>query len=338
MSLTNKKDFKGIDFIKFIMAIFVVAIHTDPFERIHENIFTKSWDIIVRIAVPYFFIASGFLLFSKVKNEYDRISQLVIIKQYIVRIIKLYLYWSIIFLPITIWKFATNDLSIFKNFILFIRGIILIGENHYSWPLWYLLSMIYSLILIYILIYKNQKTYSIFIVSVFVFFVSILMDFIINSESSNDLILLLGKLIKITFENGRLFSGMLYIMIGAIFANQKIQFPQGIWILLIIIGSLFQIFQLPFISSFLFVLLPCVIFHISLNMNFEKIKHGYFFRKSSTVMYFTHMIVFVLYTLVFNEFSYFGWDPFLISILIPILLTPIIIRNENKYVLLKKIF
>ena len=338
MNSKAKKDFKGIDFIKFIMAIFVVAIHTHPFEGLHENLFTQSWNIIVSLAVPYFFMASGFLLFLKVNKDHDKASQLDNIKQYAIKIIKLYIYWTIIFFPITIWKFATNDSSIFMDFLQFIRGVIFIGENYYSWPLWYLLSMIYSLALIYFLIYKNQKLNSILIVSMCIFFISILMNFIISSDSSYDLIVLLKKLIQIVFENGRLFSGMLYIMIGALFANHKIQFSKWIWVLLFFIGLMLQYFKLPFISTVLFVLLPTVIFYISLNMDLKVFKHGYFFRKSSNVMYFTHMIVFFLYTLILKEFRYFGWDAFLISILIPIILTPIIIRNENRFILLKKIF
>lgn len=338
MCSATKKDFKGIDFIKFIMAILVVAVHTHPFEGLNDNIFTQHWKVILRLAVPYFFIASGFLLFSKVNKLHDKASQLAKIKQYIIKIIKLYLSWTIIFLPITIWYFATNDSSIFMDFLQFIKGVILMGQNHYSWPLWYLLSMIYSLLLIYFLIYKNQTFSSILVVSACVFLISILMNFIINSESSYDLILVLRKLIKYALGSGRLFLGMLYIMIGGLFVDYKIRFSKEIWVLLFSIGLIFQYFKVPFVSPFLFVLLPTVIFHISLNMDLKILKHGYFFRKSSTVMYFTHMIIFFLYTLIFKEFRYFGWDAFLISILIPIMLTPIIIRNEKKYNLLKKIF
>ena len=80
MKFTTKKDFKGIDLIKFIMAIFVVAIHTHPFEGLSENVFIQFWNIIVRFAVPYFFIASGFLLFSKVSKAHNNESQLDVIK------------------------------------------------------------------------------------------------------------------------------------------------------------------------------------------------------------------------------------------------------------------
>lgn len=318
------------------MAILVVAIHTHPFDEIAGSLLLRIWNIITSLAVPYFFMASGFFLFQKLR-EHDKAAQLDIIKKYGTRITNLYIYWTIIFLPITIWGFATDNIPIVKDSLLFIRGVFLIGENYYSWPLWYLLSIIYSLILIYILVYKNKNINAIFVVSLFVFFISVLINFIVYNESSNR-IDILAKAISVVFLNGRLFSGMLYIMIGALFAYGKIQFPKNTWIPLLLLGLLFQWTSVPFISSFTFVLLPTMLFYGSLNMKLDKLEHGYFFRKSSTIIYFLHMIVLFLYTLIFKEFPYFGFDAFLISALIPILLTPIILRYENKYALLKKIF
>ncbi len=337
MSLTDKRDFKGLDFIKFIMAIFVVAIHTHPFEGMHKNLIIHLWNLVEDIAVPYFFIASGYLLFLKNKVEHDPVSKLFKIKQYTIRIFKLYLYWTIIFLPITIWKFSTNQVSFFIDILLFIRNIVLIGENYYSWPLWYLLSMIYSLIFIYVLIYRNQNTISIFIISVWIFLISSLINFIISYESTNHAVSLVSALLKNGLGSGRLLGGMLYIMIGALFASNRLQFSINIWILLSFIGIAFQVFRLSFVSSFLFPLLPGIMFYISLNISLKGLKSGMFFRKCSKVMYFTHMIVYVVYVIIFKEEYYFGCDAFLVSVLIPVLLTPIIIRYENRYIMLRNI-
>ena len=88
----------------------------------------------------------------------------------------------------------------------------------------------------------------------------------------------------------------------------------------------------------MYVLLPGVLFYASLTLKWNVLKYSYFFRKSSTVMYFTHMMVFFLYTLLFKQFSYFGWDAFLVSVSIPLLLTPLVIRYENRCTFLKQIF
>lgn len=338
MISTSKKELREIDSIKFLMAIFVVAIHTHPFEGLNDNLFIRLWHVMENLAVPYFFITSGFFLFSKFKKEPDKSTHILTMKAYGKRIIMLYLYWTIIFLPITIWGFLNNGNTVFNDFFLFLRGVILIGENYYSWPLWYLLAMIYSLIFICILLYLNRSVKAIFIISICVFIVSILINLTINSENPNHVILLLHEVLKSTFGSGRLFSGMLYIMIGGLFANYKLQLPKWIWILFFILGSIFQVFKFPLISSLFFVSLPTVLFYISINIDLKILSYPYFFRKSSTVMYFTHMIIFFLYTLIFKDFQYFGWDAFLVAILIPILLTPFIIKYEIRYPILKKIF
>jgi peptidoglycan/LPS O-acetylase OafA/YrhL len=334
----SDRDIKGIDFVKFLMAMAVVAIHTRPFEGVNNAAFRQIWDALVNLAVPYFFIASGFLLYSKVNKAAERDAQRFVIKQYTIRIARLYLYWTALFLPLTLWYNVTNDASALKDLLVFIRGVFLVGDNFYSWPLWYLLSMTYSLILIYWLSHKNKTLSSIVLISAGVFLVSILLNWVMDAESSNVWIQRIGELVKVTLKGGRLFSGMLYLMIGALFATRKVQLQKGMVVLLVLVGAVSQLWKLPIVSPFLYVLLPSVLFYVSLRLKMNVLRYNYFFRKSSTVMYFTHMMVFFLYALIFKQFSYFGWDAFGVSVIIPILLTPVVIRYENTCTFLKQIF
>lgn len=338
MSLIKKKEFVGIDFTKFVMAIFVVAIHTNPLKDINNNYLIKIWGSITNVAVPFFFITSGYLLFLKLKKNPEISFQLTVIKSYIKRIVELYIYWTLIFLPITVWKFINNDLTFYKDIFLFFRGIFFIGENYYSWPLWYLLSMIYSLILIYFLAKRNIHIKYIFFVSILVFLISEIMNYIVIFKINNEFILKLSKIVSYSFVNGRLFSGMLYFMIGALFSNYKIKLSKSTQLVFIIIGTIFSFLKIPFISPFMFIFFPFAIFYMSLNFKGVTIKNGYFYRKCSTVMYFTHMIFLFLYTLIFKEFKYSGWDAFLISTITPIVLTFIVYNTEDKLRFFKKIF
>ena len=152
------KKYIGVDILKFIMAIFVVAIHTypNPFkDGIHNdnNILDidQIWDIIVRFAVPYFFIASGFFLFLKLKKESDNLLRQKIVLSFGKRIMRLYIYWTIIFLPITIWSFINNRDLFFVDLFSFLKNVFIVGHNFLSWPLWYLLTMIYSIVILYFL-------------------------------------------------------------------------------------------------------------------------------------------------------------------------------------------
>ncbi len=63
--MTKDKDYAGIDLFRFVAAILVITIHTSPladFEAIGDFILTR---IIARIAVPFFFMTSGFFLISR---------------------------------------------------------------------------------------------------------------------------------------------------------------------------------------------------------------------------------------------------------------------------------
>lgn len=63
--MTKDKEYAGIDLFRFVAAILVITIHTSPladFGAIGDFILTR---IIARIAVPFFFMTSGFFLISR---------------------------------------------------------------------------------------------------------------------------------------------------------------------------------------------------------------------------------------------------------------------------------
>ena len=74
--LPPEHSFNGIDLIKFICAYLVMMIHIQPFDG-HAGVYNEYMqcinfamkNIVCRIAVPFFFIASGFLLFRKTDIE-----------------------------------------------------------------------------------------------------------------------------------------------------------------------------------------------------------------------------------------------------------------------------
>ena len=53
-----------VDLMKFILAILVITIHSSPLTGSYEYILTG---IIARIAVPFFFISSGYILYTKLQ-------------------------------------------------------------------------------------------------------------------------------------------------------------------------------------------------------------------------------------------------------------------------------
>lgn len=95
-----------------------------------------------------FFAMSGFFFSQKLYGENGKGKG----KKTLLRQIKLYLLWSLLFFPINIW----GELHIYHHQgkeILFslCQGWFLIGENYGSWPLWYLLASIVGMTIIMLL-------------------------------------------------------------------------------------------------------------------------------------------------------------------------------------------
>lgn len=79
-----------VDVMKLIMAILVVGIHTEPFGF---NIWLdRGFGMITRLCVPFFFVISAYLYYSKAGN----------FRKYAKRILLLYIIWSLIYLPFDI--------------------------------------------------------------------------------------------------------------------------------------------------------------------------------------------------------------------------------------------
>ena len=99
-------------------------------------LFLKS---IIRLSVPFFFVASGYFLFNKLYNSSDK--QLCI-KNYIKRLIIPFAFWVIIdFIPLKLIPAIINKEGI-KIFIMrTIRALIF-----YPWgAMWYILALIITM-------------------------------------------------------------------------------------------------------------------------------------------------------------------------------------------------
>ena len=103
-----KEKYNAIDITKFIMAIIVIFIHTwSRFGGILMQ--TKLIPIVTNTAVPFFFITSGFLLENKIKKQKENKEK--VVKKYILNALRIYIIWTIIYLPITIFGWILNGLT-----------------------------------------------------------------------------------------------------------------------------------------------------------------------------------------------------------------------------------
>lgn len=141
--------FPDLDVAKFLMAFLVVEIHTRPFGI---NPLVQGIDC---VAVPFFFIASAFLCFRGLNaaDFADRGSAACArVWKTTKKLLRLYLTWTAVFLPVTVFGYAMNGIGPAKAAVSFVRGTLLVGENIYSWPLWYLLASAVAFFLVLVLL------------------------------------------------------------------------------------------------------------------------------------------------------------------------------------------
>ena len=292
-SLSFDRQNNGIDLFKFIMAVAVVAIHTHPLENCTNSDLIKIYEIIVNMAVPFFFLASGYLLGMKISWSYaenlDDTNR--IIKQ-LKKSIQMYLIWTAIYLPLAIYHFISSKTIPIKAALIYIRGFLFIGEQYNSWPLWYLLSTIYALLIIYLLFKLKKATENnLILLSVTASIVSIGLTELVNYEGNLSFALQsIQKLIVYSISSGRIFRGMIYIPIGMLLANKKASFSSGASSLALISG-----FVVAFctnnniISSYILIVMSIAFFELVKSSRLKNCMIYSKLRSLSTTIYLVHM-------------------------------------------------
>ena len=211
-------NFNILDLLKFLFAFAVIAIHT----HVSEDRTTDCMailNIVENLAVPFFFIVSGFFLGRKisVNNEFA------VYKRYVHRILKLYIIWCILYLPINLYyEIVVYKFSLGFTIFDIIRGWLLVGENPYSWPLWYLLASVVAVLLIYIF-RKFKCNFNIILLCSLIFFMigwcySTYHDLFSNFGHTE---YILSEIYDKTFRTTRngFFEGWIYIMLGVSLAK-----------------------------------------------------------------------------------------------------------------------
>ncbi len=133
---SNEKAY-SLYFYRYLCSVLVVIIHVNLFSDVNFTLNYIFVQILTRIAVPSFFLTSGYFLFEKLKNKKVKIWK--ILKKYFI----VYSFVSIPYIIISIFINKISFLEILTNF--FIKGSF--------YHLWYFPALIISILTIY-LFYK----------------------------------------------------------------------------------------------------------------------------------------------------------------------------------------
>lgn len=125
-----KKQYAMIDIAKYISAILVVCIHTYPLFEISETTNLFFIQTICRMAVPFFFVTSGFFFFRK--EFIDKEASFDHLLRFERRLLKIYAIWTVIYLPYTIMDYVRSGFRFYHIFS-YLRDVILNGSYYHLW-------------------------------------------------------------------------------------------------------------------------------------------------------------------------------------------------------------
>lgn len=322
--MKSEQQYNSIDLVKFIMSVVVIAIHTCPLIDCNSNIILGIYNILAAASVPFFFIAAGFLLSKKLTFTYVE-KDIGILKKYLYKIFKLYITWMVIYTPLSIYHSITVGDSFIRALLIYIKGLIFTGEQYNSWPLWYLLSTLYAVIVIIFAVKRNNALTSMVVISILFLIVSICIDwFVKQSVSMPYILVLIQKLIRLSIADGRIFRGLIYIPMGIYLAHK----PAGSftnWILLLM-GVLLKYFVNNVLGSIILAAMMMGLFGVVVNVKLKNNKIYLLLRNMSTIIYFIHMYVWsVYYKVVYNKKTY-GWDSFLVTTIVSVIIAFIYLK------------
>ena len=87
----DKKEYYGIDIVKFAMAIQVVAIHTLPLVNCNNETILNVYSEFRGLAVPFFFLSCGFLLSKRMSQQMDSPENVKLLRDQIRKYIYIYI-------------------------------------------------------------------------------------------------------------------------------------------------------------------------------------------------------------------------------------------------------
>ncbi len=289
--MSTRNNYGALDYFKVLAAFLVVMVHTDPLlsYSIYGNLILTR--IIARIAVPFFFIVTGFFLASKLKD-----SKKGVINNYIKKIGIIYLINIIIYIPFNIYGGYFSRNTIYK----FILDIFINGTFYH---LWYLPALMLGIYITYFLYSKFKIKYTI-IITLLLYMVGLFGDNYYGLIENNKVVETLYSYIFnfVDYTRNGIFFTPIFIALGFFLSNnidklrnmkyKKIYLIIS-FILLIVEGIITHKFNLVRYDSMYIILIPTIYF-LFINLLSIKCKSNKNLRNISMYIYILHPIVIIL--------------------------------------------
>lgn len=218
--MKNRPTMPKMDLLKFFFSICIVAIHTNLFCEYPDfhYWFEKA---ILRLAVPFFMCASGYLFAIKCWNGNQFIIEKSILNQYSRRLLILLLVFEPISIVLRILIMRLNGVDGVGIALRVVRSILF-----YPWgALWYVQAVLVGIWVAYYVL-KRKSLYSSIICGLFLYGCGMLCNSYYWLIEGGKLQVAVDLYLKfcVTARNG-LFMGYMYVLIGILCAKIKLKRP-----------------------------------------------------------------------------------------------------------------
>lgn len=216
------KQKSSLDIAKFLCAILILLLHTDPFGSYSKALSFGMRNVVCVIAVPFFFAVSGYLLAEKLGAMKSASEQGQYMKKYLKRLAVIYLVWSAVYFPFVIVKWLRAGFGI--GLVLeYIKDFFF--EGSYS-TIWFLPALMSAAVL-YWLLRKKLSSKGVFFVGCGVYVITLLLSSYYGVTMRIPGLAQIGELYYGFFDsvkNGTLF-GLVFLALGGM-VNQEASFRQ----------------------------------------------------------------------------------------------------------------
>ncbi len=222
--MVEKKQYNGLDVVKVTMAVLIAARHMIQIFYPVES----KWRVLIgawlsNLGVPVFFIIAGFFLFRKTDREQGEEGWRRV-WSYCRRILKLYLLWSLIYLPIDFYNWYHGDRNVARGILVYIQSFFFSSTTV---QLWYLPALLVACLLVWLVYVKGMKIGQILAVTGLLFCAGCICDnWYFNEQLPREMQNLLRLYVRyfLTVRNG-LFYGSFFVALGLWFAKTRWKLP-----------------------------------------------------------------------------------------------------------------
>lgn len=288
--MTKNESYSGIDYFRFIAALLIVAIHTSPLSSFSETgnfIFTR---IVSRVAVPFFFMTSGFFLISRYTCNAEKL------EAFIKKTTLIYVVAILLYIPINVYNGYFKMDNLLPNII---KDIVFDGTLYH---LWYLPASIIGAAIAWYLVKKLNYPKALMVASV-LYLIGLFGDSYYGiTEKISCLNSLYTYIFQVTdYTRNGIFFAPIFFILGGFIADNRPQITFGKSFLGFAISLALMLgeamilhhFDLQRHDSMYVFLLPCMYFLFIVILHFKG-KRLVSLRTASLIIYIIHPMMIVV--------------------------------------------